>query len=85
MRWTNRSQYSLLQDIVKEMLCAYHLKNAKYAFKLAILTFSLVTNLIGNWEFKIIGTRRTTQKEFCWIWKSKCFRIFISIPNIIHW
>lgn len=83
MRWTNKCQYSLSQDVMKEVLCTYFLKNAKYAFRLAILTFSLVMNLIGNWEFKIFGTQRTTEKEFWWIWKSKCFGIFISIPNII--
>lgn len=68
---------------MKEMLRTYFLKNAKYAFKLAILTFSLVMKLVGNWEFKIIGTQRTTEEEFWWIWKSKCLRIFISVPHIV--
>lgn len=67
--------------MVKEVPRTYFLKNVKYAFKLAILTFSLVMNLIGNWEFKIMGTQRTTEKEFSWIWKSRCFKMFVSIPN----
>lgn len=64
MRWTDKCQYFLLQSVMKKMLRTYFLKNAKYAFDLAILKFSLVINLIGNWEFKIIGTQRTTEKEF---------------------
>lgn len=49
---------------MKEVPRTYFLRNAKYAFKLAILTFSLVMNLIGNWEFKIMGTQRTTENSY---------------------
>lgn len=48
---------------MKEILCTYILKNAKYAFKLAILTFSLVMNLNSNGKFEIIGTWRTIEKS----------------------